>query len=230
MINYKILYIYNMLRNEYGEMIIHKNSILYHTSDDVFEFKNNNIKPMLFCTFHPSDYPGDNNTYVNMIRIKKDISLFFMIDYIGKTHIFSSLEKLIDHPNKNLAKKHNDILKIIVKELKKENFNGWFSSIENKSHVEVALINNKNIYEIIETNNLKRNWRNGYYNNNNNNKIEKKNWGKYKICSIEIPVILNINKKYKEMLEKYKEYEIKSKFISEYTFQIILDNAIINYF
>ena len=37
-----------MLKNIYGEMIIKKGSILYH--------KNDKIKPMLFYTFHPSDY------------------------------------------------------------------------------------------------------------------------------------------------------------------------------
>ena len=217
-----------MLREEYGEMIIKEDSILYHTSDELFEYRNNSEKPMLFCTFHPSDYSGDDNTYVHIIRIKKDISLLFMIDCIGKTHIFSALNKLINHPKKNLAKTENKVLTEITKDLKNENYDGWFSSIENKSHVEVALINNKNIYEIIETKKLKRNWSNGYYNNNNS--IIKKNWGKiYKISCIEIPVILNINKKYKKMIDEYKEYEIKSKFPLEYIFQIILDNAIIYY-
>ena len=217
-----------MLREEYGEMIIKEDSILYHTSDELFEYRNNSEKPMLFCTFHPSDYSGDDNTYVHIIRIKKDISLLFMIDCIGKTHIFSALNKLINHPKKNLAKTENKVLTEITKDLKNENYDGWFSSIENKSHVEVALINNKNIYEIIETKKLKRNWSNGYYNNNNS--IIKKNWGKiYKISCIEIPVILNINKKYKKMIDEYKEYEIKSKFPLEYIFQIILDNEIIYY-
>jgi len=42
-----------MLRNIYGEMIIKKDSILYHTSDNLFEYKSNNEKPMLFCIlFH----------------------------------------------------------------------------------------------------------------------------------------------------------------------------------
>jgi hypothetical protein len=53
--------------------------------------------------------------------------------------------------------------------------------------------------------------------------------GKIKISIIEIPVILNINKKYKKMIKQYKKYEIKSKFLSEFIFQIILNNAIINY-
>jgi hypothetical protein len=146
---------------------------------------------------------------MSLVKIKKDISLLFMIDCIGRTHIFSSLEK--------------------VKDLKKEKFDGWFSSIENKSAVEVALINNKDIYEIIETKEIKKNWNNGHY-TGNNNIIILKNWGKFKICTLENPVILNINKIYEEMFRTYKIYELKSKFIGEQTFQIILNNAHINYF
>ena len=38
-----------MLRSIYGEIIIQKGSILYHTSDDLFTYQNNIDKPMLFC-------------------------------------------------------------------------------------------------------------------------------------------------------------------------------------
>ena len=215
-----------MLRENYGEMIIKEGSILYHTSDDIFKHRK---KPMLFCSFHPSEYTGDNK-YLHFIKIKRDLSLLFMINDISDIKLYSSLNDIIEHPNKNLAKKHDYILKIMVKTLIKENFDGWFSSIENKSGVEVALNNKKDIYEVIDTIPLKHNWINGHYNNNDNNEIiVKKNWGKLKICTIENPIILNINKKYKKLIKKYKDYEIKSKFISEYIFQIILDNAIINY-
>jgi hypothetical protein len=42
------------MKKTYGEMILKKSSILYHTSDNLFEYKND--KPMLFCTFHPSEW------------------------------------------------------------------------------------------------------------------------------------------------------------------------------
>lgn len=45
---------------------------------------------------------------------------------------------------------------------------GLFSSIENKSNVEVALINGKNIYEIYDAKEFKKNWNNGYYSGDNN--------------------------------------------------------------
>ena len=170
-----------MLRSIYGEMIIQKESILYHTSDDLFTYQNNIDKPMLFCTFHPSEYTGDNK-YVHYIKIKKDLSLLFMIDSIKNIKIYSSLNQIINHPNKNLAKKHNYVLQDVVNELKKETFDGWFSSIENKGFVELALINDKKLFEVIDSQILHRNWRNG---NNTNNQITLKNWGKkYEICTI----------------------------------------------
>lgn len=216
-----------MLKSTYGEMIIQKESILYHTSDDLFKYQNDIDKPMLFCTFHPSEYTGDNK-YVHFIKIKKPLSLLFMIDSIKNIKIYSSLNQIIDHPNKNLAKKHNYVLEMVVNELKKETFDGWFSSIENKGFVEIALINDKKIFEVIDCQILNRNWRNG---NNANNQITVKNWGKkYEICTVKNPVTLNINQKYEDIIIKYKEYQKKSNFPLEYIFQVILENAIINYF
>ena len=49
-----------MLRLLYGEMIIQKESILYHTSDDLFVYQNFHDELFLFCTFHPSEYTGNN--------------------------------------------------------------------------------------------------------------------------------------------------------------------------
>ena len=215
-----------MLRSIYGEIIIQKGSILYHTSDDLFTYQNNIDKPMLFCTFHPSEYTGDNK-YVHYIKIKKDLSILFMIDSIKNIKIYSSLNQITNHPNKNLAKKHNYVLQDVANELKKETFDGWFSSIENKGFVEIALMNDKKLFEVVDSQILNRNWRNG---NNANNQITLKNWGKkYEICTIKNPITLNIHQKYEIMIIKYKEYEKKSNFPLEYIFQVILENATINY-
>jgi len=209
-----------MLKKIYGEMILKKGSILYHTSDDSFQI--NYTKPMLFCTFHPSEWDIINE-YVTYIKIKKDISLLFMIETCNKARIFSSLNSFTNHPNLNLAKKNPDQLSCYVNELKKENFDGWFTSIENKVTVEVALINNPNLYEVINTKKLRRNWRNG-----GEGKLKK--WGKkYDICTIQMPVILNINKRYKDIIEEYKKYELNSGFFKEFIFQVILENAIIHF-
>jgi hypothetical protein len=213
-----------MLKNLYGKVILQKDSILYHTSEEIFNYKPE--KPMLFCTFHPSEYDGIND-YVTYIKLKKNITLLFMIENFRKTFIFSSLNKFSNHPNLNLAKKNDNNLKSYVKELKKENFDGWFTSIENKSSIEVALINDNSIFEIIKTEEFTRNWRNG---NNLNNFITTKNWGKkYPICSIEYPLIFKINNKFKQLLEDYINCGLKSKFPYEHVFQVILQNAKIYY-
>jgi hypothetical protein len=71
------------------------------------------------------------------------------------------------------------------------------------------------------------NWRNG---NNANNVLTIKNWGKlYKISTIEKPLIFNINSRFKRKIEEYIQYGIQSKFPYEFVFQVILQNAIINY-
>jgi hypothetical protein len=138
----------------YGKMILQKDTILYHTSDELFEYYPD--KHMLFCTFHPSEYTGDNQ-YVHFIQLKRNVELLFMIDYINRIKLFSSMNQIVSHPNKNLAKKHDSILQEMVIKLRRERLDGWFSSIENKSNVEVSLINDVDLYEVIHTEKLKKN-------------------------------------------------------------------------
>jgi len=78
-----------MLRQIYGEIILQKDSILYHTSDEPYTYKSENERPFLFCSFHPSEY-GIIGEYVTKIKLKKDTSLFFMIDTIKKAKIYLS--------------------------------------------------------------------------------------------------------------------------------------------
>ena len=208
-------------------MIIKKDTILYHTSDEPFQY--NPAKNMLFCTFHPSEYTGDNE-FVHFIILKRDVELLFMIDHINRIKLLSSLNQIIDHPNKNMAKKHSFILQEMVTKLQQDHLDGWFSSIENMSNVEIALINDISIYEVIHTEELRKNWNNGHYDSNNNDKIILKKWGKYKISPKEIPVTMILPLKFKMMIEKSKKYEENSQFQREYIFQIILDNAIMEYF
>ena len=215
-----------MLKEVYGEFILKKGSILYHSSDELFRIQSEKDKPMLFCTFHPSEY-GMMGDYLTLIKLKKTVSLFFMIEDFKKARIYSALSTLTNHPNANLSKKHKDQLIIYSKELKKEGFNGWFSSIENKGAVEVALINDESLFEVIKSEDFINNWKNG---NINCNKINLKNWGrKYEICTIESPVKMNLNSRYENMIHKYMEYEIESKLVNNYVFQVILKNSIIKY-
>lgn len=215
-----------MLKKVYGEIILKKGSILYHSSDEPFSIQSEKDKPMLFCAFHPSEY-GMIGDYLTLIKLKKSTSLFFMIEDFKKARIYSSLSTLTNHPNMNLSKKHKDQLIIFSNELKKERLNGWFSSIENKGTVEVALINDQNQFEVIKTEDYINNWKNG---NINDNEINIKNWGKkYEICTITKPITMSLNSRYENMIHKYIEFEIESKLINNYVFQVILKNAIIKY-
>ena len=197
-------------------MKLRKGSILYHTTNEKFIEKPNEEKPFLFCTFHPSEYP---NKYVNFIKLKKDISLLFMIETIKGNRIFSSLNLFTNNKNKNLSKTKLKNLLCYAEKIKMENLDGWFTSIENKASVEVALLNDTNLFEVIKK---------GRFNNNTNNMNENKikDWGKkYKICTTYLPMKLKINIRYKEMIEKYK----KSGDLKMYIFQVLLDNCNINY-
>ena len=210
----------------YGIVIFKKGSLLYHTSNELFSYKNNSEKPFLFCSFHPSEYGTNNNeTYVHFIKIKKDISLLFMIEKIKKNLIFSSLHLFTKNKRGNLTKINNSKLLLFSDKLKNNNFDGWITSINNKTNIEVGLLNDKSLYELNKSYKLNINWENSYY---LNNKLISKDWGlKYPICTIRKPAVFIVNKRYEEQFEEYKKLEINSKSPSNYIFQIILDNAII---
>jgi hypothetical protein len=98
--------------------------------------------------------------------------------------------------------------------LQKENLDGWLVSIENRSHVEVAIINDPSIFELISFEPLRKNWRNG---NCLGVIPECKNWGTlYPISSRSIPVVFHLNEKYRRLIE-------------EYALQVILENSYIQY-
>ncbi len=225
------------LFEKYGSMILKRGTLLYHTSDSSDFEEDSNNKPFLFCTFHPSEWSG--YTYVHFIRLQKDICLLFMVKDIINDRIISALPDIVDDPRENLAKmptscnslssKLNDVvLSEIRVDLEKEYFHGWFTSIENKATVEVALMSGKNIYEHIKSEPLKRAWRNG--NCTDDGEIFCKIWRKRYILSfIEKGIKLRVHKRFKKLFRKYKLYEKKSKYINEYVFQIILDHANIKF-
>ena len=76
--------------------MLKKDFILYHTSDEKFIYKLDKL--MLFCIFHPYEY-GMIGDYVIYVKLKKDISLFFIIKNLKKARIFSALSALINHKN-----------------------------------------------------------------------------------------------------------------------------------
>lgn len=216
------------LYKKYGSIILKKDSILYHLSDNKeFENKNSQINPFLFCTFHPSEWFGYK--YVHFIKLQKDVRLLFMVKDIINLRIISALPDIIDNEKNNLDKMNIEVLNNMKIILEKEYYDGWFSSIENKGTVEVALLNGKNIFEHIGYEKLIKAWRNGNC-SDDGKEIYCKIWkSHYKLWFLENKIKMRVNKRYKKIFKKYKKDEKKSKYIHEYIFQIILDNVHIKY-
>lgn len=115
-----------MLKNVYGEVIIPKDSILYHTTD--IEYNSNKKTPFLFCSFHPSEW-WNLNEIVLRVKLKRDVRLLFMIKDFRKAHINSSLNELSN--NSDYLSKLKNTMKYCFREyLLKEDFDGWFLSID----------------------------------------------------------------------------------------------------
>jgi len=194
-----------MLKSTYGSLIIKKDTILYHLTDEEFTYKPE--KKLLYTIFHPSEWVGYDSEYIVRIQLKRDIEVLFFITGFRKHYVLSNQEE----------KKSPEFLQ----KLEKENLDGWLASIENRSHVEVAIMNDPTIYEMISFEPLRKNWRNG---NCLGGIPECKNWGTlYPISSRLIPVVLYLNEKYKPLIEKYIQCG------SEYALQVILENAHIQY-
>jgi len=88
-------------------------------------------------------------------------------------------------------------------------------------------MNDQNIFEVISFEPLRKNWRNG---NCLGRSPECKNWGTfYPISSRSLPVILYLNEKFRRLIEEYIQYGLNSKYPFEYVFQVILENAQIQY-
>lgn len=215
------------LRTTYGEMILKKGTVLYHTSNN--KFITNNEKPMLFLIFHPSEYIKRNDCFITRILLHKDVSLLFMIYRILHTvDIHSALRKLI-HFKHHQFRKQDRHLVFYKGYLEAENFDGWFSSIDDFFETEVALINNPDNFSVLSSDKIMRDWKRPIVTPLDGNFISAKNWGSnYPISTIRLPVTLNIRDSYKEMLEKYLTHSDTDT--DGAAFYIILNNAIINYF
>ena len=197
-----------MLKSTYGSIIIKKDTILYHLTDE--EFSNKPDKKLLYTIFHPSEWVGYDSEYVARIQLKRDIEVLFFITGFRKHYVLSNQEE----------KRSPEFLE----KLQKENLDGWLASIENRSHVEVAIINDPTIFEMISFETLRKNWRNG---NCLGGIPECKNWGTmYPISSRTIPIVYF--KKYRRLIEEYIQYGLESKYPFEYAFQVVFENATIN--
>lgn len=211
------------LRDVFGEMILPKDTILYHTSDTLF--KKDMKKKMLFCTFHPSEWEGLDHEYISFVRLLKHTKLLFMVSHFSKRRVISGLQIVAEQPNiSNLSKQSHSFLMEIIPKLEKEGYDGWFSSIENKGYTEVALLNRDDVFKVEKTEKLVKRWRNS----NNLHRIVLKNWGtNYPIGKT---IVLNLPISYQTKIHTYQEYSSKARTPNDFVFEILLHNAIIHYF
>jgi hypothetical protein len=183
---------------------------------------------MLFLTFHPADWIKDyDSDYVTRIMLNNDVSLFFMIEFIKGLRIFSLLNSLLGKEGRNMEKQNDKNLRCYIKYLDKDNFKGWFNSIEGKSTVEVALINNPSYYTILDSSVIQRRW--NFSGNYKNDMYIPRNLGTiYPISTEKMPVKLILNKVYKDMIDTFLKYEPKYE-SRETIFQVVMSNAVIIY-
>ena len=220
-----------MLKSTHGTVIIKKDTILYHATDEEFSYRpDSHIRTV----FHPSEWTGYDNEYIVKIRLKRDIEVLFWISGFKKHYILSNqpekkskdfLKQIKNSKSFNLLCSNDKV--ILTEQIRKEKLDGWFSSIENRSHIEVSIANDPSIFEAGPSEPLRRNWRNG---NCLGGSATSKNWGEaYPVSSRTLPLVFRLNARYKPLIEEYIRYGRESTYPLEYALQVILENAIINY-
>ena len=211
------------LRAAYGEVILKKGTTLYHTS--LAPFIPRPDKPMLFLAFHPSEWAVSNSSYVTRVILKKDVSLLFMINIIHRRRVFPLLNTLIGRPGNNIPKRFDSNLACYAEYLKRERFDGWLSSIEGRSSIEVAILNDPALYQTIDCEPVVQDWNYGSVDMKAENVIIPKCWGeKYPVA--KYPVEFRIHNRYKPMIESYI---CDGENDDCYALQLILKNAILRY-
>jgi len=190
----------NILEDKYGVMTLPKGSILYSRGNNQEGYPKK--KSMIFTTFHPADWNGN---YVQEIITKKDVRLLFMISYKSRGFKLGSiLSELSGH--EDLSKANDDNLNYYAAFIKQSNFDGWIAPIEEKSAVEIALINDSTIFTASPS------------------KLINSDFSEtYQISTIKNPVLLKLNKKYEEWCNNY----INASKKEHYPFAHVMHNALI---
>lgn len=213
------------LRSSYGTVILKKGTRLYHTSaTELCELPD---KPVIFMTLHPSEWHIEN-THVSVIELQRDVSLLFMVKLIHNVRIFSSLNDYLDSNSNNLTKMQYDKIKTWLPNFKRESLDGWMSSIENKTAIEFAIINDPSIIKLVDCLPIQYNWSNSTY--NNNYEFVPKKWGTaYPLYTKQYPIEFHIHSRFRPQIESYKQIMEESDMLGT-AFSVILENAEITYF
>ena len=177
-------------------------------------------------TLHPSEWYSED-AHVSVIELKRDVNLLFMVREIHAFRILSALNDFIGTQRGNMIKMDCEKVKKWIPYLQQESLDGWFSSIENKTAVEFAILNDPNILDIVECEPIIFNWNNSTY--NNNNALVPKKWGSvYPIHSQTHPISLIINSRFQPQIENYIR-RVSDEDSRGTAFSILLENANITY-
>lgn len=212
------------LRKTYGFVTLPKGTRLYHSSSSKICTLPN--KPVLFMTLHPSEWYNEDSN-ISIIELQRDVELLFMVKLIRQQRIFSALNTLLGTPRSNLAKMNYNNIRRWLPYLQAEGLDGWFSSIENGSTVEFAIINTDENLKLISCDPIQFNWNNMRYIENT---ILPKTWGStYPLSPLTIPIKFTLNSRFKPQIEAYIE-NVDGENYDGTSFVIMLKNSEINYF
>ena len=207
------------MRESFGELILKKDSILYHITNDNYDkiIKNQkNINSFLDNIYlHPSQFNGSIKLF--KITLKKDIFLFcdFEVEYWNNNFRIVDLFKKL--PN------GNQLFRLLNIKLKQNNFDGFISpQYNNAKNFEITLFNDNDIFDIEKLENIE-NW---------NNKDIVNACGNYPFCFTYIKPIFNLNRCYEKIINSCIEYyksntELKPK--SNGFFYLLFIYSDINY-
>jgi hypothetical protein len=212
------------IKTSYGVVHIPKGTRLYHAS--IHKLCTLPQKPVLFMTLHPSEWYAEDS-HISVIELQRDVSLLFMVKQIHRMRVYSSLNNYLGNQNTNLAKMSYERIKCWLPYLEKEGLDGWFTSIENKTAIEFAILNDPSILNLVDCTPIQFNWTNANY--NTNMKLVPKKWGNiYTISSLTKPIQLILNIRFKPQIEAYQE-QIAEEDPEGTAFSILLKNANIQY-
>jgi hypothetical protein len=213
------------LRTSYGTVTLPKGLRLYHASTS--SLCKLPKKPVLFLTLHPSEWHYED-AYISVVELVREVNLLFMIKYIHQLRILSALNEFLEEPHNNMAKTNYDNIQKWIPSMQKESLDGWLSSIENRTAIEFAIINDPSILRLVECNPIKFNWTNTNY--NKDMILVPKKWGTtYAIHTNAMPLQMHLHKRFRPQIEAYKK-KVEEEDPDGTALSLLLKNATVTYF